>query len=134
MTLQIEDVENVNEIINLRQPNLTYKLSENSISTKIDDKLECIKQSIYHILMTERYSSPIYDKDYGVELEQYINQDFGYILAGIENTLSDALLQDDRIQKIEVIDVSKSEKQKNACVVTFTVFTIYGDFEEELIV
>lgn len=114
-----------------REPNLTYKLGEKTVNGKID-KLESIKQAIYHILMTERYSNPIYDDNYGVELEQYIGKDFGFVVASIQDTLSDALLQDDRITNVIVNDVSKSTEQQNACTIQFTVYTIYGNLEENL--
>lgn len=114
-----------------RQPDLTYKLNEDSVNGKVT-KLDSIKQSVYHILMTERYSNPIYGDNYGVELEQYIGKDLGFIVAGIENTLKDALLQDDRITDIVVTDVSKSSEQQNACLIQFVVYTIYGNYNEEI--
>lgn len=114
-----------------RQPDLTYRLGSTTVAGKID-KLESIKQAVYHILSTERYSSPIYDDNYGVELEQYIGKDIGYIQADIENTLREALTQDDRITNVVVNDVKKSDKQKNACVIEFTVYTIYGNYNENM--
>lgn len=114
-----------------RQPDLTYRLGSTTVAGKID-KLESIKQAVYHILSTERYSSPIYDDDYGVELERYIGKDIGYIQADIENTLKEALTQDDRITNVVVNDVKKSDKQKNACVIEFTVYTIYGNYNENM--
>lgn len=114
-----------------RQPDLTYRLGNTTVAGKID-KLESIKQAVYHILSTERYSSPIYDDDYGVELERYIGKDIGYIQADIENTLKEALTQDDRITNVVVNDVEKSDKQKNACVIKFTVYTIYGNYDENM--
>lgn len=114
-----------------REPNLTYKINEKNVTGNID-KLESIKQAIYHILMTERYSNPIYSDNYGVELEQYIGKDFGYVVAGIQTTLNDALTQDDRITSVVVNNVSKSDKQQNACLILFTVYTIYGNYDEEL--
>lgn len=114
-----------------RQPDLTYRLGSTTVAGKID-KLESIKQAVYHILSTERYSSPIYDDNYGVELEQYIGKDIGYIQADIENTLREALTQDDRITNVVVNDVRKSDKQKNACVIEFTVYTIYGNYNENM--
>lgn len=114
-----------------RQPDLTYRLGNTTVAGKID-KLESIKQAVYHILSTERYSSPIYDDSYGVELEQYIGKDIGYIQADIENTLKEALTQDDRITNVVVNDVKKSDKQKNACIIEFTVYTIYGNYNENM--
>lgn len=114
-----------------RQPDLTYRLGNTTVAGKID-KLESIKQAVYHILSIERYSSPIYDDNYGVELEQYIGKDIGYIQADIENTLREALTQDDRITNVVVNDVKKSDKQKNACIIEFTVYTIYGNYNENM--
>ena len=119
------------EMVEYRQPNLTYRLGEKTVAGRVDN-LEAVKQAIYHILSTERYSNPIYDDDYGVELEQYIGQDIGMVTADIENTLRDALTQDDRITDVQVNSVEKSKEQSGACVIDFTVFTIYGNIEESL--
>ena len=121
----------IGESIQYRQPNLTYRVGDSTVAGKID-KLDSVKQAIYYILSTERYSSPIYDGDYGVELEQYIGKDIGFITAGIQETLRDALLQDDRISDVQVDNVEKSDKQNNACLIDFTVFTIYGTYKDSL--
>ncbi len=68
---------------------------------------EAIKQAIYHILSVERYSCLIYDSNYGVELEQYIGQDMDYLEATIENTLEEALIQDERISGVTVLNIEK---------------------------
>ena len=112
----------------VREPNLTFSLEYDG---KID-RLDSIEQSIYCILMTERYSNPIYDDDYGVELEQYIGKSIAFIKATIENTLKDALTYDDRIIDVIVNSVEKSTKQLNACVIDFTVVTNYGDLNETI--
>lgn len=100
-------INNINEM-----PSKTYKLiindeeQEDRISGFVDD-IEAIKQTIYHILSIERYTYDIYDDDYGVELEQYIGQDFSYIEATIKDTLEEALMQDDRILGINTINLEK---------------------------
>ena len=114
-----------------RQPDLTYRMGESAIVGKITDRIESVKQSILHILSTERYSNPIYDDDYGVELEKYIGQDKGTVIADIENTLNDALTQDDRITKIKVNSITDGT-ESNSLVVEFTVYTIYGEIGEVL--
>ena len=114
-----------------RQPDLTYRMGESAIVGKITDKIESVKQSILHILSTERYSNPIYDDDYGVELEKYIGQDKGTVIADIENTLNEALTQDDRITKIKVNSITDGV-ESNSLVVEFTVYTIYGEIGEVL--
>lgn len=130
MTPQISEITN-SETYSYRQPNLTYRLGEKTVAGKIDN-LESIKQSVRHILLTERYSNPIYDDNYGIELEQYIGQDIGFIIAGIGNTLKEALSQDDRITDVQVNDVSKSSKENNTCVIEFTISTIYGNYNDSL--
>lgn len=125
------DTEEGTNTYTYRQPDLTYRLGTSTIAGRVD-RIEAVKQSVYHILSTERWSNPIYDDGYGVELEQYLGQDFGFLLAGIEQTLRDALTQDDRITDVQVNDVSRSAEQENACVVEFTVFTIYGNIDESL--
>ena len=114
-----------------RQPVLTYRMGESAIVGKITDRIESVKQSILHILSTERYSNPIYDDDYGVELEKYIGQDKGTVIADIENTLNEALTQDDRITKIKVNSITDGV-ESNSLVVEFTVYTIYGEIGEVL--
>ena len=114
-----------------RQPDLTYRMGESAIVGKITDRIESVKQSILHILSTERYSNPIYDDDYGVELEKYIGQDKGMVIADIENTLNEALTQDDRITKIKVNSITDGI-ESNSLVVEFTVYTIYGEIGEVL--
>lgn len=131
MIPQISDGLDNLETYSYREPSLTYKLGEKTVAGKIS-KIESVQQAIYHILSTERYSNPIYDDDYGIELEQYVGRDIGTITAGIENTLREALLQDDRITDVVVNNVKKSTIQQNACIIEFTVSTIYGNMEENI--
>ena len=129
ITPQIEN-QLVGDSIQYRQPNLTYRISENTVNGKISDSLEAVKQAVKFILETERYSNPIYSDDYGIELEQYKGADYGKIVAGIETTLRDALLQDDRITDVRVTDVERLDV--DSCKVEFDVYTIYGNYKEDL--
>lgn len=115
----------------VKQPDLTYRLGETYCDGKITD-LDSVKQSIYHILMTERYSNPIYDDDYGVELDQYLGKDLAYISSTIEKTLKDALTQDDRVQSVFVNNVKPSDIESNVCEIEFTVMTTCGEFEGKM--
>jgi len=116
--------------IQYRQPNLTYRIGENTVNGRISNSLEAVKQAVKCILETERYSNPIYDDNYGVELEQYKDADYGKIVAGIETTLRDALLQDDRITNVVVTNIEKLDT--DSCKVEFDVYTIYGNYQEDL--
>ena len=109
-----------NPIINETQiitiPSKTYKLivneEKNDRIAGFVDNLTAIKQAVYHILMTERYSYEIYSDNYGIELEQYIGKGMDYIEATIENTLQEALLIDLRIIDVKVTDIIKSERER----------------------
>lgn len=116
-------------VYSYRQPGLTYGYNEENIAGKVDGQ-DAVKQAIHKMLLTERYGDAIYDEDYGVELEQYIGKGYGYLVAGIEDTLKDALLQDDRITDINVTEVK--DLGNGEASITFTASTIYGDIEDNL--
>ena len=128
MTPQIENQLQPNtETIEI--PSKTYKLTEDSIKGFVDNK-EAVQQAVYHILSVERYSNPIYDDNYGVELEQYIGQDFEYIQSTIEDTLREALTQDLRILNVIVTNI---EKIKNDSInVKFDIISTFGNIQAEV--
>ena len=106
----IPQIENsiIPETIDLiSYPNKTYRCTETQIIGKIDD-LKAIEQAIQHILSIERYAYLIYDDNYGVELEKYIGQDYSFLEATIEDTLREALTQDDRILDVVVTNIYKT--------------------------
>lgn len=146
---QIND--NLNEEVII--PSRTYKLNTENLLSKYSiqgnyltveaevytdriagfvDDIEAIKQAVYHILSIERYAYAIYDDNYGVELEQYIGQDFEYLSATIQETLNEALTQDDRIFGVEVTNVKKTDD--NSALVEFNVLTRNDEIEMEVIV
>jgi hypothetical protein len=110
MVPQIDN--SISDSINIiSYPNKTYKMSETQIAGKVDD-LEAIEQTVYHILSVERYACLIYDDNYGVELEKYIGQDLSYLESTIEDTLREALTQDDRILDVQVTDINVSVQKQ----------------------
>jgi len=110
----------------------TFKLDidMNSIRGNIDD-LEAVKQSIYLILSIERYRHIIYSWNYGVELEDLFGMPVSYVLPELKRRISDALLQDTRIQGVSdfVFNVDKSK-----VAVSFKVGTIFGELQVEKVV
>lgn len=109
------------------QPSLTYALDieRDRIRGQVDDA-EALRQAIYLILSTERYVYPIYSWNYGVELADLIGQPRDYIMSEVKRRISEALIQDDRINSV---DSWAFKNSKNVLSVTFTVHTIYGDVE-----
>ena len=96
------------------------------------DTLEAVKQSIYKILNTERYSCLIYSWNYGIELMDLYGQSPMYVCPEIVRRVKEALSQDDRITGVDNFEFDTS---KNGVIsVTFTVHTIFGDLNEEMAV
>lgn len=93
------------------------------------DELEAMHQVIYKILNTERYQYIIYSWDYGIETLDLFGEPISYVCPEIERRITEALLQDDRIESIDSFEFDYSKK--GILIVTFCVHTIYGDIEEE---
>lgn len=115
------------------EPSKNYKMKfeKSSISGYVDE-LEAMKQVAYKILNTERYEYEIYSWNYGIELKDLYGEPISYVIAEIERRISEALLQDDRIKSVDSFEYDYSNKGK--LLVTFTIHTIYGDFNEEKVV
>lgn len=111
------------------QPSLTYALDiEHGRIRGMVDELESLRQAIYLILSTERYTYLIYSWNYGVELVELIGQPKEYALPEIKRCITEALLQDDRIT---AVDGFEFETGKKTVHVAFTVHSIFGDLEVE---
>lgn len=110
----------------------TYRLDpETKRITGYIDGVEAIRQHVYKVLSTERASFSIYGTDdginYGVELERFIGKSFSFIKSDIERTITDALMQDERI--LGVKDFYIGDPQNDTLTVSFGVSTIFGDIE-----
>lgn len=106
------------------QPSYTYKLDMQKARIKgFIDGQDAMPQAIYKILTTERYKYVIYSWNYGVELSDLIGQPIPYVYAEIERRVTEALVQDDRIESVVNFQY---ENKDGAVSVTFTVNTIYG--------
>lgn len=115
----------------IHQPSKTYADLTYEISGYVD-KLDALKQTILHILSTERYAYPIYNDNYGIELEKYLGNSFNYLEATIENTLRDALLQDDRITEVMVTKINK--ESIDSALIIFDVYTNIGILEMDVFI
>lgn len=90
------------------------------------DRREAMKQAIYLIIYTERYTYPIYSWNYGAELDGLIGQPIPYVLPEIKRRVTEALLQDDRITGV---DNWEFEVRRGVVSATFTAHTIWGDID-----
>ena len=116
-----------------KQPSKNHKLHiEANTIGGFCDGLEAMKQVVYKILNTERYEHIIYSWNYGVELRDLFGEPVSYVLSELKRRITEALVQDDRINKVDEFEF---EVIKRGTVhVKFTVHTIFGDIQEEKVV
>ncbi|EQG32115.1 hypothetical protein QIO_3180 [Clostridioides difficile DA00129] len=128
------DIEDVS-IINLdvrQEPSKTFKLNiEKNRVDGICDDVEALKQTIFLILNTERYEHLIYSRNYGVELNDLIGEPISYVIPELERRITEALIQDDRIENIDNFEF-QNIKGKVQC--RFSVHTKYGNIKAEKVV
>lgn len=96
------------------------------------DGLEAVKQSVFKILNTERFSYLIYSWNYGIELTDLYGKPPMIVYSELKRRVEEALLQDDRITGVDNFEFNTS--QKGVITVTFTVHTLFGDVNEEMVV
>ena len=115
------------------QPNKNYKMYlEQNIINGFCDELEAMQQVIYKILNTERYQHIIYSWNYGIELSDLYGEPVTYVCPELQRRITEALVQDDRIESVDDFKFDTSEKR--TVKATFTVHTIFGDVESEKVV
>lgn len=115
------------------QPSKNYKMHlEQNIINGSCDELEAMKQVIYKILNTERYQHIIYSWNYGIELLDLYGEPVTYVCPELQRRITEALIQDDRIESVDNFEFDTSEKR--TVKVTFTVHTIFGSVESEKVV
>lgn len=116
----------------LDQPNKTYALDIETMSIEgfVDD-LDAMKQAIYKILNTERYEYLIYSWNYGVELFNLFGEPLPFVYPELERMITEALLQDDRIIRVEDFNFIS---QRGAVSATFRVITTLGNVDAEKVV
>ena len=103
-------------------PSKTYRLDPDTKRiTGVIDGREAMRQAIYKILCTDE------GINYGVELDRFIGKSFSFIASDIERTISDALLQDERV--LSVGDFKIGDPVGDMLTLSFTVSTLYGDIE-----
>ncbi len=115
--VQIEDYKNKNYRMNFDKEKVNGYL----------DEINAMPQVIYKILNTQRYKYNIYSWNYGVELDDLIGNNATYVCSEIERRVSEALLQDDRIKKVE--DFYYDTSIRGIVATSFTVKTIFGNIK-----
>ena len=124
------NIEKLSDFEPVEQTSNTYRLFYQKNKLKgFTDEIDALKQAIYFILNIERYDYLIYNWNYGFEIKDLIGQEPKNILPEIQKRISDALIQDSRIN--EILNFSFS-MLKSKVIVYFTVKSIFGDLQQEL--
>lgn len=103
----------------IRQASRTYSLDGGMI-----DGLAAIKQAIFKILNTERYEYVLYSWDYGIETMDLYGNDPDFVEIEIKRRITEALMQDDRIESVDEFDIVKNKEKLH---VTCKVTTVIGE-------
>ncbi len=110
----------------------TYQLDLDSgrISGYVDGA-EAVRQMVRKALMTERYETPIYLGQWGVELERLIGRDMDFAASDLPRAIEEALLADERVAAVDSFAV---EAQGGTLRASFTVETAAGRLREQKVV
>lgn len=109
------------------QPTYTYEMNmENDKVVGTCSGITAMEQAAYKILNTERYHNVIYSWNYGVELADLAGMPTSFCVPEIERRITEALLQDDRINAVKNFIFSFPRKQ--IIHVSFEVETTEGNF------
>lgn len=117
-------------IIQDRKPETsrTYKLDfENKkiLSAGTADGLKATYDAIIKNIETQRYAYPIYNGNYGTDLEQFKGKPFEYVYIEFYRELIESLTRDNRVSTIKNykgIRISPDESEFN-----MTISTVMGD-------
>jgi hypothetical protein len=108
---------------------VTYKIDLNNLTISgYCDLKEEMKQFVYKTLLTERYRYIIYDRKYGVELDELFGLPSNYVCAVLGGRIREALEQDDRVNSVTDFVMSI---ERNSVKANFKVNTIYGEIDAE---
>lgn len=107
----------------------TYKLDFDTDKCRYNiTGIEALKQSIYKILMTDKYRYLIYSHSYGLDLNNLHN--IHYIKVELPRRIREAIMIDDRVEDVTDFEFTDT-KDKSSVSIRFRVKSIYGNFEME---
>lgn len=90
---------------------LDYRINGDRLSGYIDD-IEAIRQAVYLILSIERFQYITISENTGVEFWELYGKDADLYVIELKNTITEALLNDDRIEAVENFEVKRIGRNK----------------------
>ncbi len=111
-------------------PTRTYKVDFDAGRVAgFTDETEAMKQAIFKILQTERFSFLIYSWNYGIELNSIVGKSYPVFSSEIKRVITEALMVDSRITYVTDFQVEQIDKRTSR--VSFTAETIFGEIPIE---
>lgn len=111
-------------------PTRTYKVDfDAGRVVGFADETEAMKQAIFKILQTERFSFLIYSWNYGIELNAVVGKSYPVFASEVKRVIREALLADSRIT--DVTDFQVEQIDKRTARVYFVAETIFGEIPVE---
>ncbi|AIQ14620.1 DUF2634 domain-containing protein [Paenibacillus durus] len=108
-------------------PSLTYGIDwKKGRITGYVDGLEALKQAVDKALRTLRYEQLIYSSNYGTEWNLVLGQDRLLARPEIRRVVTEALLQDDRVEGVNQPEVSFNGENVS---INVTARSRYGDIQ-----
>lgn len=115
----------------VQHPTNTWRITfDGKPSAGMVTGLDAMVQTIHMILTAERFKWSTLSWNYGIELERCFGiPDRMLLQALLRQSISEALLQDDRITSVEDFEF---EKNRTTVIVSFTVVTTVGTIDERM--
>lgn len=108
--------------------NQSYNNTGTLIRGSVGD-LEALRQSIQKRLSVQQFTYPVYSFNYGVNWNDLLGQDPGYVRAEMQRMIKETLAFDDRVQSVTDFDFTFDGTK---CLCTFTVTSTFGQTREEV--
>lgn len=131
--LPVSQIDLSTNIVFENYPSNTFYIDpiSNQVYGKIDG-LQAVTQTVEIILSVERFYWQIYSSNFGVELQELIGNSYGLITSEIKRRVDDSFSTDNRILGTD--DWLFTIENKDTVICSFTVLTVYGEFEQEMVV
>ena len=116
------------------KPSKTYKMDiERERIWGYCDDIEALKQAIYKELNTEKGEYVIYG-EYGLKKKDLFGKEKRWAYMILTDRIRDALIDDDRINEVHSFIYNEEMSQKDNVCLSFTVDSIYGEFDVDRLV
>lgn len=86
-----------------------YIPERDAIAGRVKDG-DALTQSLFFILMTDKYSYPIFNRDYGIDISDIIGEDFNTVYNKLPYRIVEAFEVDDRVLSVLDVDINQIDE------------------------